>query len=106
MLEVNEDALKYVKGYLRLDEEDTEDDLQLSLLILQSEEYIYNASRYKITYREDRKIEFLAVMLFTTHFYENRNPVTYQNVNQLPHSLQSVLNQLRNCYRSDSDGPL
>ncbi|MFP3509386.1 head-tail connector protein [Peribacillus sp. SIMBA_075] len=106
MLEVNADILKYVKAYLRIDEEDKEDDLSLSLYILQSEEFIYNATKYKITYRPDRTIESLAVMLVVTHFYENRNPVTYQNVNLLPYSIQSVLNQLQFCYRKELDGSL
>ncbi|MED4693787.1 head-tail connector protein [Peribacillus frigoritolerans] len=106
MLEVNADILKYVKAHLRIDEEDKEDDLSLSLYILQSEEFIYNATRYRITYRADRKIEFLAVMLVVTHFYENRNPVTFQNVNLLPYSIQSVLNQLQFCYRNELDGSL
>ena len=101
MLDVNFDALDYVKKYLRIDGDDTEDEEELSLLILQAQEFIYNATKYQITYREDRKIEYLAVMLLVTHFYENRNPITSQNVNMLPLSIQSVLRQLEFCYQDD-----
>lgn len=104
--EVNSDALAYVKTYLRIEEECVEWDTELSLLILQAEEFIYNATKYKITYRPDRKIEFLSVMLLVTHFYQNRNPVTSQSVNLLPFSIQSVLRQLEFSYHDEVVDPL
>lgn len=99
--EVNSDALAYVKTYLRIEEDYFEGDQELALLILQAEEFIYNATKYKITYRTDRKLELLSVMLLVTHLYENRNPLSSQSVNLLPFSIQSVLRQLEFSYHDD-----
>ncbi|ADU30360.1 head-tail connector protein [Evansella cellulosilytica] len=86
--------LDLVKQYSRVDFK--EDDLLLSSLISQAEEYIKNATGHEVTY--ERELEKLAVCLLVNHYYDERGIVSHQQVNKLPHSIESVLQQLEFCY--------
>ncbi|MNC00058.1 Phage gp6-like head-tail connector protein [compost metagenome] len=81
-----------LKQYLRLDEEDTEEDSFLGFLINTAKNYIKNATGKEVD--EDNPRHKLAVMLFCSHQYENRNPVVSTSTKTLEYSLQSLITQI------------
>lgn len=97
MFEINEDFYTLLKEFIKIDE-DLGDDLTLSSLILMAEEYLKNGIGYPITYAN--KLEELAVILYVVHLYENRTVVTEKATKELPHSLSSIIQQLKYCYGS------
>ncbi|WP_078382338.1 head-tail connector protein [Sutcliffiella halmapala] len=88
------ELLNYVKGFIRVDFE--EDDRLISSLILLAEEYIFNATGYKVVYKKE--LEKLAVSLLVSHFYENRGIVSDRPVNKISQSIESILLQIEFCY--------
>lgn len=82
--------LDELKQYLRIDWGD--EDSFLSSLILVAQDYIQKATG-KI-YDETNPKHKLAVFLYCSHQYENRNPVVSINTKTLEYSLQSLLFQI------------
>ncbi|NGM81292.1 phage gp6-like head-tail connector protein [Paenibacillus sp. 7124] len=84
--------LEELKQYLRLDVEDTGEDSFLGLLIDTARNYILTATGKVVD--ETNPKHKLAVMLFCSHQYENRNPVVTTNTKTLEYSLQSLMAQI------------
>lgn len=83
--------LEELKLYLRIDGE--EEDNLLSSLLLSAQAYIKGATGKEVDPTND--LHKLAVFLFCSHQYENRNPVITGTVaTSLEHSLNAVLKHI------------
>lgn len=86
--------LAYVKSFLRLEADYTQEDVLISSLITASEQYIKNGTG--VTVRYQGELEKLAVALLCCHLYENREVFTAGKIiYKLPFSLQAILFQLK-----------
>jgi len=81
------------KKYLRIDEIDTGEDLELDALIMAAEEFLKNAGCQLPVGNELAK---LAVKILVVHWHENREPVGKGD--KLKFSLDAILPQLKHCY--------
>lgn len=81
-----------LKEYLRLDADDTEEDSFLGVLIAAAKMYIKTATGKE--FNEESPRHRLAVYLYCTHMYENRNPVVTTSTKTLELSLSSLLMQI------------
>ena len=85
--------LNELKMYLRLDIDETENDLFLGSLISAASDYIFTATGK--TFDEQKAIHKLAIFMLCTHWYENRNTVVIGvTTKNLEYSLQSILFQI------------
>lgn len=91
--------LKTVKGHIRA--EDFEDD-ELTMYLEWAEAEIKDSvstskSRNEL-YFDDNKHYEKAVVLLTSHYFENRLPMIDINPNNLPFSIDSAIHKLRGDY--------
>lgn len=82
--------LDELKQYLRIDWDD--EDLFLASLIDIAKDYITKATGKKFDNSNPK--HKLAVFLYCSHQYDNRNPVVAQSTKTLEYSLQSLLFQI------------
>lgn len=93
--------LEYVKGYLRIEVEFTEEDILIEGFIKEAKEYIKNAVGKE--FNIDNKLYLRAIMLYVANAYENRNAVSDgitksgEPVRML-YNMDGLLLQLRYCY--------
>lgn len=80
-------SLGELKGYLRID--GSEDDLDLALLIEAAKEYLTGAG---VTEQDGARYK-LAVMLYVSLHYENRDPSV--KIDKLNFSFESLILQLK-----------
>lgn len=78
------------KAYLRLEQDYTEEDADITALISSAEGYLKNAGCILNTGDEVAK---LAIKMLVVHWYENREPIGQGN--QLVFGLQSLITQLK-----------
>lgn len=90
MNNVSLELLTYIKQYLRIEQDWTEDDSVLSSLIIAAKNYIKNATGIDIV--ETNELHKLALSLLVIHWYENREIVG--KVDKLAFSLDSILKQI------------
>lgn len=81
-----------LKQYLRLDADGTEEDSFLGVLIDAAKLFIKTATGKEVNEKNAR--HKLAVYLYCTHMYENRNPVVTTSTKTLELSLISLLGQI------------
>ncbi|WP_328699972.1 head-tail connector protein [Chengkuizengella marina] len=79
--------IEELKEYLRID--GSEDDVILTLLLDAAKEYLSNAG----VLESESKLYKLAVLLYVTLHYENRDPS--QKMDKLNFALQSIILQLK-----------
>lgn len=86
-------TVEEAKAYLRLDADLTEDDELLAGLIQAAADFLEQTTGK--VYSDDRQLYVLAVKMLTAHWYENRSIYsTKTNVNDLPVSLQAMINHI------------
>lgn len=86
-------TLEQAKEYLRIDEDLIEDDELISSLIEAATDYMEQTTGKK--YSDNSQLYVLAVKMLVAHWYENRNIFsTKTNVNNLPHSIETIINHI------------
>lgn len=95
------EELKRLKSYLRIDHDDEDDDLKT----------FYKRAKISIKNKvgnidlenEDAKEQFeQACAILVQHWYDNRQAFRIGNASyEIPHSLDSLLRELRYCYAGD-----
>lgn len=87
-------TLSELKGFLRIEEESTEENLFLSSLLITSKLYLINATHPHVDVTNEL---FKAGQLFLgAHWFENRSTtVVGQSTTQLDHTLDSIIGQLK-----------
>lgn len=85
-------ALDEAKKYLRLDIEDTEEDADITALIMAAEGYLKNAG---CTLNTGDEVAKLAIKMLVVHWYENREPIGQGD--KLAYGLQALITQLQYC---------
>lgn len=86
-----DDLLKLVKNYLRLDDDITEDDGQITGLITAAKDYIQNMTGKQY---DDSPVMVLAVELLVSHWYTDRSPVSKNTTRDYGHSLSAILTHI------------
>lgn len=81
-----------VKLFLRIDSD--EEDVFIQSLVLASEAYLTNAG-VKVMYNNE--LYRLAIMLLTSHFYENRDIITDKKLNVTTFGIPQIILQLKYC---------
>ncbi len=99
--------LSLVKKYLRLEEDYTEEDEILQLLIDNAEGYIYNTvENFNNTDTKQLNKAKLICMILVSDWYENRD-LTFVGKGRISetvrYSIQSLITQLQYCYGSDEE---
>lgn len=87
------EAKKYLKG----DESDTSEDLDILSLITAAEEYLKNAG---CKLPEGNELAKLAIKLLVVHWHENREPIG--KADKLQYSLSNIIFQLQYCYEEET----
>ncbi|EPR12317.1 head-tail connector protein [Ruminiclostridium papyrosolvens] len=87
------EAKKYLKG----DESDTSEDLDILSLITAAEEYLKNAG---CKLPEGNELAKLAIKLLVVHWHENREPIG--KADKLQYSLSNIILQLQYCYEEET----
>ncbi len=83
-----------VKGYLRIDDDYTEEDINLNLMIGAAEQYLKNATGKE--FDENNKLAKLVCLILITDWYENRDMIGKAS-EKVRYSIQSCLIQLQLC---------
>jgi len=86
------DELELIKNYLRIDPDNTDDDIQLSGLIEAARLYISNSTG--ITYDTHNELHALCTKLLVAHWYSDRSIVGQSSLSEYPHSISALLNHL------------
>lgn len=88
--------LNYVKDYLRIDEDITDDDVLIQGLIDAAIEYVTNQTGKQ--YNDD-KIWNVCICLLVNHWYSNRqlNPDKPGTLSEFPHSVSALINHISLC---------
>lgn len=86
-------ALSEAKTYLRVNLEDTEEDTDVTALIMAAEGYLKNAG---CTLNVGDEVAKLAIKMLVVHWYENREPIGQGD--KLAYGLQALITQLQYCY--------
>lgn len=86
-------TLDDAKSYLKIDLDNTEEDIGIESLIMAAEEYLKNVGAVLVAGNELAK---LAVKILVVHWYENREPVG--KADKLAFSLETIIPQLKFCY--------
>lgn len=89
------------KRYLRLDEDYTDEDTDITALVMAAEGYLKNAG---CTLKDGDELAKLAIKMLVVHWYENREPTG--EANKLAYGLQSLITQLQYCYATESGGTI
>ena len=87
--------LNYVKNYLRIDADLTDDDALIQGLTDAAQEYIQNQTGKQ--YNDD-KVWNVCICLLVSHWYDNRQ-LTSQKNNELPHSVSALINHISLCLK-------
>jgi len=95
MTEEEPTQLDLVKQYLKLETALTDDDNLLEALITAAGTFIKNTAGK--TFEDENSLYDLALKLLVSHWYDNRNAVTDKPVNNLPYSLNAILEHLSLC---------
>lgn len=87
--------LDFVKNYLRIDEDFTEDDKELELYMLSARSYIENYLNCNLSDFEGINPELnIAFLMLINHFYENKTAVA--NNSRLDFFFRQILTMHRN----------
>lgn len=97
--------LEELKRYLRIDYMEEEDEADLKKFYKRAKISIPNKVGPINLDNEDAKEQFeQACALLVEHWYDNRQAFRIGNVSyEIPHSLDSILRELRYCYPGDED---
>lgn len=89
-------TLSEAKKYLKLEDDYTDEDLDIQSLIDAAEIYLVNAG---CTLKPDDALAKLAIKILVVNWYENRSiEITGRNFNKIKFSLDSIISQLKYCY--------
>ena len=88
-------TLDEAKQFLRLETDFTDEDEFINSLIMAAEQYIKNATGK--AFDNTNQLAVLAVKLLISHWYDNRQIDTSNNVSKLNFSLDCILTQLTYC---------
>ena len=85
--------LKYIKNYLRIDEDLTDDDALIQGLMDAAQQYI--AAQTGKQYLND-KVWNVCICLLVAHWYDNRqlNPSKPGSLAEFPHSVSALINHI------------
>lgn len=88
--------LTYVKNYLKIDDDMTDDDILITSLISAATEYITNQTGKQ--YAND-KLWDICICLLASHWYDNRqlNPSKPGALSEFPHSVTAIINHIALC---------
>lgn len=93
-------SLSEAKKYLRLEDDYTDEDSDITTLISAAEAYLVNAGCILETGNELAK---LAIKILVVNWYENRSiEITGPNFNKIKFSLDAIIMQLKYCYDIDT----
>lgn len=97
------EELERLKSYLRIDHDDEDKDLKI--FYKRAKIGVKNKVGEIDLTNEDAKEQFeQACALLVEHWYDNRQAFRIGNASyEIPHSLDSILRELRYCYPGDSD---
>jgi len=70
-------SVELAKQFLHLDQDDTDDDGIILIIIKAAEEYLFEATKREFTSENSRAVLFLMVLI--THWYENREMIGKTN---------------------------
>lgn len=87
-----------IKGYLRLDEDYTDEDDELTSLAMAAENYLINAG---CILSSENELAKLAIKILVVHWYENREPIG--KADRLAFGLDNIIIQLKYCYSAEGD---
>ncbi|MGM8213566.1 head-tail connector protein [Virgibacillus sp. W0430] len=98
------DELNELKRYLRIDHLDSEEENDLKNFYKRATISVKNKVGAIDLTNEDAKEQFVqACALLVEHWYDNRQAFRIGNASyEIPHSLDSLLRELRYCYGGDS----
>lgn len=101
---MNEEELQELMRYLRIDYLETEDEDDLKKFYKRAQISIKNKVGPIDLENEDAKEQFKqACALLVENWYDNRQAFRIGNASyEIPHSLDSILRELRYCYASDT----
>lgn len=86
-------TINEAKKYLRLDEDYTDEDTDITALIMAAGGYLKNAG---CTLNAGDEVAKLAIKMLIVHWYENREPIGQGD--KLAYGLQALITQLQYCY--------
>lgn len=87
--------LAFVKQYLRIDEDFTDDDLEISLAIVSAQHYVRNYVR--VADGEFMDVGLLPIVLsVVAYFYENKSPLMKST-----EKIDAMFSSILNLYRED-----
>lgn|SRR5690625_2116799 len=99
------EELERLKRYLRIDYIEPEEEEDLRLFYKRAEISVKNKVGSIDLTLDDAKEQFeQACSLLVQHWYDNRQAFRIGNASyEIPHSLDSILRELRYCYGGDSE---
>lgn len=87
-------TLKELKGYLRIDSDNTLDDTFLNTQILVAQT-VLNKITKRTSYGDRQQLANLYMMAFIGEIYENRELTEDKVVNKLSYTMATILNELK-----------
>lgn len=88
-------TLKEVKEFLRIEQDFTEEDTLINMLITASESFLYNATG--VQFDNTNTLAKLFCLVLITNWYENRDMIGKAS-DTVRTTIDSILAQLKYCY--------
>ncbi len=88
-------TLDEIKNYLRIELDNTDDDIYLESLITASQMYIKNTVGKEL--EDTNELYNIAVKLMIAQLYQNRQPVSEKNQYDIPYTLTCLIQHLSIC---------
>lgn len=92
-------SINEVKEFLRIEKENTDEDLLLQTLIYAAEEYLKNATGN--TFENTNNLARLFCMILISDWYENREYIGKAS-ERVRDTVNSMITQLKYCYGGDT----